>query len=332
MFYITIEGMKAHTPFAAMALLTLAACASQAPESSFSDPPNRRAPVSLRDIKIPESRTDGLPANQTNSTRPTERESMRAVEEANAEALILPTLSCFSGSAVCRYWYEQDKPFRVNLAVGDLTFVCAKPGEVITDIVVPGNQEWVVNERYSYGDNGLKRECAGLMPRGMIKGGVQAMMLTPDRPYTLDLQTYRSKKQKHFRVMWQYPEDEVAKLNGIVPDAGATSDRRDRTTGLHPRERDCGYQLSGGTPAWRPVPTSDGQPPVCNDGEMMVVNFKPGVLGAYQSPTLQRVVNGVRMPVDYRRHNSTYIISGIHDELLLSIGAEEVGIHRRGSK
>lgn len=320
--------MNKTSPLAILALMTLAACASQSPESSFVDQPQTRKPASLRDLKIPEPMTDGLPANQTNSERPTEREALKAVEASNDAAMILPTLSCFSGSAVCRYWYEEDRPFRVNLAVGDLTFVCAKPGEVITDIVVPGAQEWVNNERYSYGDKGQKRECAGLMPRGMIKGGIQAMMLTPDRPYTLDLQTYRSKKQKHFRVMWQYPEDELAKINGTVPDV-ASSDGRDRTTGMHPRQRYCGYDLSGGTPAWRPVPTSDGQPPVCDDGETMVINFKPGVLGAYQSPSLQRLVGEVRKPVDYRRHNSTYIVPNLHDDLLLSIGAEEVSIHRK---
>lgn len=322
--------MNTHTLAAFMALLALSACATQPGEPPVSqEQPQPRAPVTMRDLKIPEPLTDNLPANQSNSQRPTERESMRAVEQANADAMILPTLSCFSGSAVCRYWYEQDKPFRVNLAVGDLTFVCAKPGELISDIVVPGAQEWVVSERYSYGDNGKKRECAGLMPRGMIKGGVQAMMLTPDRPYTLDLQTYKNKRQKHFRVMWEYPQDELAKLNGTVQEVSEPSDGRDRTTGMHARQRDCSYEVSGGTPAWRPVPTSDGQPPVCDDGEMVVINFAPGVLGAYQSPSLHRVVDGTRLPVDYRRHNSTYVVPNLHDELLLSIGAEEVSIKRK---
>jgi type IV secretory pathway VirB9-like protein len=329
MCYITIELMKTRTPFAVLALVTLAACATQPPESSFvQDQPQTRKPVSVGDLRIPESQSDHLPPNMTNSQRPSERESLAAVEAANSSAMILPTLSCFSGSAVCRYWWEEDKPFRVNLAVADMTFVCAKPGEIITDIVVPGAQEWVVNERYSYGDRGKRRECAGLMPRGMIRGGVQAMMLTPDRGYTLDLQTYRNKRQKFYRVMWQYPEDELARLNGTIPDA-APSDGRDRVTGMHPRQRNCGYDISGGTPAWRPVPTSDGQPPVCDDGEVTIINFRPGVLGAYQSPTLQRLVGDVRKPVEYRRHNATYIVPNIHDALLLSIGAEEVVIRRK---
>lgn len=323
--------MIRYRPLTAIAaLMALAGCATQSPEPSvYQDQPQPRAPVTLRDLKIPQPLTDNIPANQTNSERPTEGESLRAVEASNTDSLVLPTLSCFSGSAVCRYWYEQDRPFRVNLAVGDLTFVCIKPGEIIADIVVPGEQEWVHNEQYSYGEKGQKRQCAAFMPRGMIKGGVQAMILTPDRPYTLDLQTYRSKKQKHIRVMWQYPEDELAKINGIVPETATATDERDRLTGMHPRERRCDYELSGGTPAWRPVPTPDGQPPVCDDGEMMVINFKPGVLGAYQSPTLQRVSDGTRLPVDYRRHNSTYVVSNIHDDLLLSIGAEEITISRK---
>lgn len=321
--------MRTNTTFAAVAaLLALSACATQPGEPSVLDQPQLRAPVTLRDLKIPPPQTDNLPANQTNSERPTEREAMRAVEEANADAMVLPTLSCFSGST-CQYWFENDRPFRVNLAVGDLTFVCVKPGETILDTVVPGAQEWVHNANYSHGHKGQKRQCVGLMARGMIKGGIQAAIMTPDRMYQLDLQTYRSKKQKHFRVLWQYPEDELARLNGTVPETASAADGRDRTTGMHPRQRYCGYELSGGTPAWRPVPTSDGQPPVCDDGEVTIINFRPGVLGAYQSPSLQRLVGGVRKPLDYRQHNATYIVPSIHDNLLLSIGAEEVEIRRK---
>ncbi len=309
----------------------LAACASSPPQVVSSQPeltPAPRAPVQLGDLKVPPSRVDIVPPQpMTNQLRPTEKESLDAVAAANSNALVLPTLNCFTGST-CKYWYEQEKPFRVNTAVGDLTFVCAKPGEVIGEAVIPGHQEWIHNQQYSYGDKGKRRECIGLMPNGVLKDGVHGMILTPDRAYELDIRTYKSKKFKHFRVVWEYPEDYLAQLNSTQPATQTEEPGRDRKTGLHPRERFCGYDMDGGTPAWRPVPTGDQQPPICDDGEVIIINFKPGVLGPYQSPGLWRVENGIRLPVDYKRHNATYIVTGIYDKLLLTIGAEEIAITR----
>src|SRR3546814_3376776 len=71
--------------------------------------------------------------------------------------------------------------------------------------------------------------------------------------------------------------------------APASEPTRDRTTGLAYRDRYCGYELAGDTPPWRPVPTVDGQPPVCDDGEVTVINFRPGALGAFGAPTVWQI-------------------------------------------
>jgi type IV secretion system protein VirB9 len=331
--------MRTQTTLAAVAaLLALAGCATQPPEPSVSVEHQHqpRAPVSLSDVVIPESTTQSAPVPMMSDERPTEKESMNAVASSRTAGIVLPTLSCFSGGT-CRYWYQPDKPYRVNVAIGDTTLVCLKPGEVHVETIVAGKQEWVGNDTHWYEDEEGKRVCVSLFPKGIPQDkGYDGWIMTvgdengPGRKYALDIRVYGSKqrKYKHREVMWRYPEDEVNRINGIVPEV-RKRDNRDRTTGMHPRERNCAYDMTGSTAAWRPVPTHDQQPPVCDDGQMTVINFKPGILGPYQSPSLQRVVDGVRHPIDYRRYNSTYIATGLHDELLLSIGAEEVSIKRK---
>ncbi len=131
-------------------------------------------------------------------------------------------------------------------------------------------------------------------------------------------------------MRWRYPEDYLATLNGqAAAFLVAAGDRRDRTTELAYRDRRCTYTLDGDTPEWRPVPTPDGQPPVCDDGEVTIINFTPGALGAYGAPILWRIgADGTRIPVQYGRMNATYRVAGIHDHLLLAIGTQEVHIRR----
>lgn len=323
------------------ATLALSACATQPGEPVVSDQPQHqpRSPVSLTDVVIPESSVQSAPAPALSMTmsneRTTEKESLNAVASSRTESIVLPTLSCFDGGT-CEYWYQKNKPYRVNVAIGDVTLVCLRPGEVHQETVIGGKQEWVANDTHWYEDESGKRECVSLFPKGKPEDqGYDGWILTagdengPGRKYSLDIRVYGSKqrKYKHREVMWRYPEDEVNRLNGIVPEVRSLGER-DRTTGMHPRERNCSYEMTGSTAAWRPVPTHDRQPPVCDDGQITILNFRPGVLGPYQSPSLQRVVNGVRLPVDYRRYNSTYHVAGLHDELLLSIGAEEITIKR----
>src|SRR3546814_11724891 len=105
----------------------------------------------------------------------------------------------------------------------------------------------------------------------------QISIFTDQRKYDLNVETWT--RTHHVEVRWRYPEDVLAALNHRSW-APASEPTRDRTTGLAYRDRYCGYELAGDTPPWRPVPTVDGQPPVCDDGEVRVITFRPGSSGA----------------------------------------------------
>ena len=306
-----------------LVLPLLAACATDGTPSptGAGTPP----PYTLADLRIPPTRTDTV-RREKPAPRPSRAQTRSWVGQANEAALDLPTLTCFKGKS-CEYWYQSDLQYLVYMAEGNQTLVCLKPGEVVRDIVAPGAQVWIPHQPYSFGKGPTRTECIAFMPR---RAGLnhQISIFTSERKYDLNVETHR--RTHHVEVRWRYPEDYLATLNGqaaAIPAAGG--DRRDRTTDLAYRDRRCTYALDGDTPAWRPVPTADGQPPVCDDGEVTVINFTPGALGAYGAPVLWRVgADGTRIPVQYGRMNATYRVAGIHDHLLLALGAQEVHIRR----
>ncbi|HEY0837369.1 MAG TPA: TrbG/VirB9 family P-type conjugative transfer protein [Azospirillum sp.] len=304
-----------------LVLPLLAACATDGtPSPTDAGTPH---PYTLADLRIPPTRTDTV-RREKPAPRPSRAQTRSWVGQANEAALDLPTLTCFKGKS-CEYWYQSDLQYLVYMAEGNQTLVCLKPGEVVRDIVAPGAQVWIPHQPYSFGKGPTRTECIAFMPR---RAGLnqQISIFTSERKYDLNVETHR--RTHHVEVRWRYPEDYLATLNG-QPTALPATDRRDRTTELATRDRRCTYTLDGDTPAWRPVPTADGQPPVCDDGEVTVINFTPGALGAHGAPVLWRIgADGTRIPVQYGRMNATYRVAGIHDHLLLALGAREVHIRR----
>ncbi|MBF5093761.1 conjugal transfer protein TrbG [Azospirillum sp. INR13] len=313
-------------PVSLLVLPLLAACAIEPPSAPIAGPVPPQRPYTLADLHIPPTAMEREPKEKA-GPRPSRAQTRSWVGQANEAALDLPSLTCFKGKS-CEYWYQPDLQYLVYMAEGNQTLVCLKPGEVVRDIVAPGAQVWIPHQPYSFGKGPQRIECIAFMPR---RAGLnqQISLFTSERKYDLNVETHR--RTHHVEVRWRYPEDYLATLNGQARAVSVATggDRWDRTTELAYRDRRCTYTLDGDTPEWRPVPTADGQPPVCDDGEVTVINFTPGALGAYGAPILWRIgADGTRIPVQYGRMNATYRVAGIHDHLLLAIGMQEVHIRR----
>ncbi|AWK86002.1 TrbG/VirB9 family P-type conjugative transfer protein [Azospirillum thermophilum] len=310
-------------PVPLLALPLLAACATDGTPSDLAAEVPAPRTYTMADLRIPRTQMEEE-RREKPAPRPSRAQTRSWVGQANEAALDLPTLTCFKGKS-CEYWYQSDLQYLVYMAEGNQTLVCLKPGEVVRDIVAPGAQVWIPHQPYSFGKGAQRTECIAFMPR---RAGLnhQISIFTSERKYDLNVETH--KRTHHVEVRWRYPEDYLATLNGQPVNVPAT-DRRDRTTELAYRDRRCTYTLDGDTPEWRPVPTADGQPPVCDDGEVTVINFTPGALGANGAPVLWRIgADATRIPVQYGRMNATYRVAGIHDHLLLALGAQEVHIRR----
>jgi type IV secretion system protein TrbG len=273
----------------------------------------------MADLRIPQTLTTPVQKERP-EPRPTREQSHQMTAAANEAALDLPQLSCFQGK-ICEYWYEPHKQYAVYVGYANQTLVCMEPGENVLEVVVPGQQTYLRHETYAYGGkNGA--QCVALMA---TKAGldVQVSIFTDRRKYDLNVTTF--KRTKHVEVRWHHAEQYLAQINGNVPVLKPGIPGVDA-----PRDRYCGYEISGAQPPWLPTKTLDGQPPVCDDGEVTIINFKHGTLGPYDSPALWRInERGERTMVQYGKVNSTYRVSGIHDHLLLAIGASEVNIRRK---
>lgn len=312
---------------AVLAILLLGGCAAPPATSPAGSRPALAPRVYTEaDLRIPPTRVEPAGRREKPQPIPSPAQLRRGVGQANAAALDLPRLTCFKGKT-CEYWYHQDQHYLVYMSVLNQTLVCLKPGEVVLDVVAPGAQVWIPHQRYGYGTGAGRTECVAFMPR---RAGLdhQISIFTDQRKYDLDVQTWT--RTHHVEVRWRYPEDVLAALNQGGRELPAGAPARDRTTGMAYRDRFCGYELRGDTPAWRPVPTADGQPPVCDDGEVTVINFRPGALGAFGAPIVWRVAeDGTRLPVQHGRINATYRVAGVHEHLLLGHGAAEVHVRRQ---
>jgi type IV secretion system protein VirB9 len=313
--------------------LALAACATQPPEVSSTPPavsapaPDPRREYTMDDLVVPRTPVDAPAAPARPEARVTDAQANGAVAAANRESLVLPTLGCFSGKA-CEHWYLPDEHYAVLMAVGNQTLTCLWPGERTRDIAAPGGQVLVPHRPYTYGSGKETVQCIAWMPR---RAGLRqsVTVFTNMRKVDLQVRTYRQGGPHHVEVRWRDPEAYLAALNDHPAPGRLGPDDRDPTTDMPFRDRNCAYAVEGDSPDWRPVPTVDGQPPVCDDGEVTVVNFTPGVLGV-GAPTPWRITeDGTRMPIQFEAVNSTYRIAGVHDHLVLGIGAQEVHVRRK---
>jgi hypothetical protein len=299
--------------------LVLAACATQPPAPPPAPEPAPRPLYQVQPPMRPISDQTNL-----NGSRPTRNEIGNMLRQQNEAALVLPNLNCFVG-ATCEYWYTPDgPPYLILMEEGNKTDIQLQPGEIVTSIRSPGKQVRIPYEKMYFGSGANRTERISFMPR--VRNAVSYITIGTDRRvYDLRVETHRAGSGKqHIAVRWRYPDDVATAMNSGQPFDAAI----DRTTGMDSRTRWCGYQITAPNVPFAPVATPDGQPGVCDDGKVTTINFEVGTLDG-GGPTVYTVRDGVRYPVQYEQVNSTYqIAGGIHQHLLLSLGAYEIDIFR----
>lgn len=328
--------MRLSAPLAAAALLS--ACATSQPHVIKQAPAPDPAPPAMT-----LERQDAPPLVTAGAGRETLKGVSDTVEAGNGDAVFLPQPSCFRGS-VCRYDWMDGGTYVVPMVIHDLTLVCTKPGEVIGDVVAPGKQMLLPHDRYSFGRGDRERQCIGFTPN-RTDANVNVAIMTDERAYNLEIHVNSRygvakggknpgmasvesfRKPNLVRVEWRYPEETAPKP--------VREGRYDRKTNIDLAKARCNYELSGEAGAsWLPVKMPDTQAAVCDDGEKTYINFAPGALSGMGTPTLVRIAKDgqTRMPVQYERLNSAYVVSGVFQHLLLFQAAEEVHITREEEK
>jgi type IV secretion system protein VirB9 len=304
----------------------LAACATQPPPPPPETPVSSFRPVyTAQSLQVPPRPVGNI------DTAPEKRMSRGEIgdmlKSQNEAALVLPNLNCFVGAA-CEYWYTPDgPPYLVMMEVGNKTDIELQPGEIVNKVSQAGKQTLIPYDKTVAGSGANRTERISFMPR--VKSLSQYVTIATDRRfYNLRVETHKAGSEKqHILVRWRYPDDVAANLNSGQPfDASI-----DRTTGMDSHTRWCGYQISAPNVPFAPVRTPDDQPPVCDDGEVTVVNFALGTLDG-GGPSVYTIRDGVRYPVQYEQVNTTYRVAGVHTHLALALGAYEVNIMRQGNR
>lgn len=311
--------------------VALGACATQpqAPAPAAEAPAPAR-PYTAADFKVP-PRPDPGPIGDAGGRRASRSEVRKMMKDQMEQATVLPTLNCFVGAA-CEYWYEKDGPrYLVLMEQGDKTDVQLQPGETVKRVEQAGNKVRIPYDRYHAGPPGPDRvERIAFTPR--LSGVKTNITIATDRRfYELRAETTKAGTgENHHLVKWRYIEDVIAEANG-APTAYMHDPNTDRVTGLDARTRWCGYRIAALDVPFMPEKTADDQPPVCDDGEVTVVNFPLGALDG-GGPTVHAVRDGTQFPVQYEQVDGTYRVAGVHQHLRLSLGAYEIDIQRRAQR
>jgi type IV secretory pathway VirB9-like protein len=346
--------IRISAPLAAATLLS--ACATHQPQiiKPASAPAPVPPPMTLEQERIPPTAMptaveSPAPAGGRMETL---GEVSQAIQAGNGQAVVLPQLSCFVGAA-CRHWYTEGGQYVVPMIIHDLSLVCMKRGEIVGDVVAPGKQMLLPHDRYSFGRGDRERQCIGFTPN-RAGVNVNVAIMTDKRLYNLEIHVYPETKRygvtgggknpgmspvETFHkanvtmVEWRYPEDEASRV--LNSGAAPREARLDRKTGIELAKARCNYELSGESAyEWMPVKMPDTKAAVCDDGEKTYINFAPGALSGMGTPTLVRIAKDgqTRMPVQYERLNSSYVVAGVFQHLLLFQAAEEVHITREEEK
>jgi type IV secretion system protein VirB9 len=302
----------------------LAACATQ-PPATVEAPPAPQPVYTAQNLQVPQR----LPAGpDTPEERLTRAEIGKMLKDQNEARLELPNLNCFEGAA-CEYWFKSEgPPYLVIMEEGNKTDIELQRGEISVSISSPGKQVRIPYEKKFAGAGANRIERISFMPR--VKNATQYISIGTDKGRFYDLRVETTKAgsgKQHILVRWRYPDDVAANLNAGQPLDAAI----DRTTGLDSRTRWCGYQIAAPNVPFAPVRTPDDQPPVCDDGDVTIVNFEMGSLEG-GGPSVYTIRDGTRYPVQYEQVNSTYRVAGVHTHLALALGAYEVNILRQAGR
>lgn len=319
----------------------LAACATQPQEGPHQATQLIPAPppeVVVETKYVPIPKTIDPPEKRT----PTRIKGTAATRLANDNGLWVADPRDFVGAHyqpayVKDFWYE------VYVAAGDPdrmiggkhapqppdgTDIQLQEGEFLRSVTTPDPIYWEVKKNF-YGTEDWPTWTISIKAkRPHIRA--QVTIMTDKRKYTLNVRSF--KYEKHVMVSWSYPHEAMEELNADLEQMGNRRESRGVSSDnslMLPGCRSAAYDIaSNDKPEWYPVPTPDGLPAVCNDGQRTRINFPP-TLGAIQGPTALKVDNGVNKPLNFDVVNSSYVIGGTPTSILLRDGAgKEVYITR----
>src|SRR5579884_674609 len=281
--------------------------APSAPEPTPAPIPEQRRPM-----PIARAATSAASAKRASSSPP----AQQVVTEANKRAVQAPDPSAYF-NAIVQYNYEPGTLYQVFAAPMRVTDIALEPGERILGQPASGD---VVRWLLALGKS---------MSAGVEQWHVYLKPTRPDLETNLAINTDRRSYLLELRsfpdtymaaVVWRYPQDELARLEGQQSELVAEQRSSAPVVSLDQLNFNYSIQVAKGSPAWTPLQCFD-------DGRKTFVRFPPAML-VREAPALFVLRDKETQLVNYRVKGDTYVIDRLVESAELRVGQQDQEIVR----
>lgn len=297
-----------------MALATTA-CATHKPAAPAPDEnveatriPDPPKPVEIVEVphllSLPGQLKD-IPPSLPESTEPAD--PMKRVAEANEAARIQPSGGNFVNAN--QIWpYTPDALYQIYAAPEKITDIALQAGEDLVSVSAGDTIRWIIGDTTS-GSAGTERVHILVKPtRAELKTNL--VITSNRRTYHLELtattQTWMSS------VSWAYPLDQLM----VLKNSGKRADEvAPVAQGIQLEHLNFRYEITGGTPPWRPLRAFD-------DGEKVYLEFPANIAQGDMPPLFIVGPHKTSELVNYRVRSHYYIIDRLFAAAELRLGTK----------
>lgn len=260
-------------------------------------------------------------------TSPEKAEDTESViDSANLAARQQPDAQGYFNSMMA-YVFDQGALYQVYCAPLRLTDIQLQPGEELLDSAIGDPTRWTVKKGMSKVD-GADQVHVYVKPN-LLREGLETTLFinTNRRSYAIELHSY--KKTYMAQVSWQYPQDEVNRLEKAAASKEAESEMiTDSQVNLSQLNFEYTVETEeGSTPIWTPIRVWD-------DGRKTFIQFPQEML-VREAPVLYvRNDQNDSQLVNYRQKNDYFLVDRLFEEAELRMGEQDqtVVVIRRKDK
>ena len=251
---------------------------------------------------------DALPASQPETPDPRER-----VAQANQEARVAPTREGYL-NAIQVWPYSEGALYQLYASPGRVTDIMLQEGEELVTVSAGDTVRWIVGDTTSASGAAQRTHVLVKPVRANLKTNL--VITTSRRIYLLELtateQTWMAS------VSWDYPHDRMTALRNQAQRAEAAAPLAE---GIALDRLAFRYEITGDTPAWRPLRAFD-------DGERVYIQFPAGITQGELPPIFVIGVAGDAQLVNYRYRAPYYIVDRLFGAAELRLGGDKAQVVR----
>jgi type IV secretion system protein VirB9 len=212
------------------------------------------------------------------------------------------------------YPYSEGVLYRLFAAPERVTDIALQPGETIVSVAAGDTVRWTVGDTTS-GSGEAKR--AHILIKPFAAGLNTNLVITTDRRvYHLLLES--TARVAMAGLAWSYPQDELLAIRRAAEAQRATAPV---ASGLMLEALDFSYEVSGDSPAWRPIRAFD-------DGRQSYIEFPAGIAVGEAPPLFVIGEDGEPALVNYRVAGRFYVVDRLFAAAELRLGGKRQAIVR----